>query len=490
MLPEFPESCGTTYTRSPQSRRRTCAIKSGAFKQSQLGHNADHRASSKLFADAEHEGREDLASATPPRTIILPGMASEHPNWTGDESIEDAVLRMLVDKYKPLRTGTIKTAEEKMRRVPPQVATQPPTMLPMSISENPSAIPSSSSHPRVHQADEVLLPAVEGHKPWLTTFKVPSHATASIRYGHFPAVGGSASSSKCSSTRSIAQSGSADDDRARRKEREVKKRSEIARRLTRAKEFTLDYRLGITKSSGVQARSNPVSMKGWAGLVEERIERARLEGHFRTIKGRGMPLRRDDEEHNPFIAREEFLMNRIVQRQGAAPPWVEIQGELDAALATFRAVLKQSWVRRAVRMLTLSPRPLYELSLADVRALRDGEWEARERAYHESALVEVNALVRKYNALAPYAVRRPYYVLDVELGRAYEESGEDILGELGGRLRNSGAWNPGGRINDDVDGGLATVGGQSSGRSILWLRDLFWQWFRGRGRTWRVSRSL
>lgn len=181
------------------------------------------------------------------------------------------MLRMLVDKYKPLRTGTVETAEEKMRRAPPQVAAQPPTMLPMSMSESPSAIPSSSHHPRVHREDEVLLPAVEGHKPWLTTFKVPSHAMASIRYGHFPAVGGSASSSK-SSTRSTAQSGSADDDRARRKEqREVKKRSEIAGRLTRAKESTLDYRLGIAKSAA-QARSNPVSMKGWAGLVEERIE--------------------------------------------------------------------------------------------------------------------------------------------------------------------------------------------------------------------------
>jgi hypothetical protein len=77
-----------------------------------------------------------------------------------------------------------------------------------------------------------------------------------------------------SSTRSGAQVGQAEDDRARRKEREVKQRSEIAGRLTRAKESTLDHRLGITKSikSGMQARPNPVSIKGWAGLVEERIE--------------------------------------------------------------------------------------------------------------------------------------------------------------------------------------------------------------------------
>ena len=79
--------------------------------------HVDHRASSKLFADAEHEERTSVALT---RTSIHQGTTSEHPNWTGDESIEDAVLRMLVDKYKPLRTGKIRTAEEKMHRAPPQ----------------------------------------------------------------------------------------------------------------------------------------------------------------------------------------------------------------------------------------------------------------------------------------------------------------------------------------------------------------------------------
>jgi DnaJ family protein C protein 28 len=82
-------------------------------------HNVDHRASSKLFADAEHEER--TGGVTPTRTGIHRGATSDHPNWTGDESIEDAVLRMLVDKHKPLRTGTIRTAEEKMHRAPPQI---------------------------------------------------------------------------------------------------------------------------------------------------------------------------------------------------------------------------------------------------------------------------------------------------------------------------------------------------------------------------------
>ena len=139
------------------------------------------------------------------------------------------------------------------------------------MSEDPSSTP-SSSRLHVYRADEPLLPAVEGHKPWLTTFKVPSHATASVRYGHIPTVGSASSST--SSTRRAVQAGPTGDDRTRRKEREVKKRSEIVGRLTRAKESTFDYRLGITKNlkSGIHARSNPVSVKGWAGLVEERIE--------------------------------------------------------------------------------------------------------------------------------------------------------------------------------------------------------------------------
>lgn len=254
-------------------------------------HNVDHRASSKLFADAEREEAAEQTGTPPPRAAILPRAAPEHPNWMGDERMEDAVLRMLVDKYKPLRTGSMQTSEDKIRRVPPlAMSAQPSTPTPTPISETPSSVPSlpspsPSRHPRVYRANEPLLPAVEGHKPWLTTFKAPSHPdAASIRYGQFPALR-SGSSSSGSSSRAVAQSGAVDDDRARRQRREAKKRSEVAGRLTRAKESTLDYRLGIIKGAKgggaqaqvqVQVRQNPVSMKGWAGLVEERIEVRRI----------------------------------------------------------------------------------------------------------------------------------------------------------------------------------------------------------------------
>jgi DnaJ homolog subfamily C member 28 len=498
---------------------------------SSRSYTVDHRASSKLFSDAE---REEATTGERRASVggggALPGsrVVPEHPNWTGDERIQDAVLRMLVDKYKPLRTGTIQTAEDKIRRlaVPTLSASAPQHSststsetgppLPPSLSPSPPPPPHRHHNHRIYRADEPLLPAVEGHKPWLTTFKAPSHAKASIHYGQFPARGSDLSSSAGnSSRRSAASSGFAEDDgdRVRRQQREAKKRSEVAGRLTRAKEYTLDYRLGIIKGvkggAQTQVNPNPVSMKGWAGLVEERIEvcvcvslfmntttpqtnlffslvmqRARREGHFRTIKGRGKPLERSVEEHNPFIAREEFLMNRIVQGQGAAPPWVEIQRELEAAVVGFRALLRQSWVRRAVRVLTLTSSSSFSRwsspSIEDVCALRDREWEARERAYHEAALADVNALVRKYNALAPYAVRRAYYVRDVELRRTYEESGEEILQELRGRQQRPLRESSHGETDDEGEL-LVVVGEQSSSSSPERLLDLFWRWLR-RGR--------
>lgn len=71
------------------------------------------------------------------------------------------------------------------------------------------------------------------------------------------------------------------------------------------------------------------------------MQRARNEGLFQGIKGRGKPIVKANEESNPFISREEFLMNRIVQRQGAAPPWVEFQsGKRDYAYSIWHVSLE------------------------------------------------------------------------------------------------------------------------------------------------------
>lgn len=159
--------------------------------------------------------------------------------------MEDAVLRMLVDKYKPLRGGTIRTAEEKLKHTPPSVRQE-------TVNENVTRTMQSN------WADEPILPAIEGHKPWLTTYKAPSYTATSIRMGRFPPA-----SARAPST----------DDRTRRMEKEAKKRNEVVGRLTKAKESTLDYRLGVDRSGAQrQIRANPVSLRGWTSLIEDKIE--------------------------------------------------------------------------------------------------------------------------------------------------------------------------------------------------------------------------
>ena len=177
-------------------------------------------------------------------------------------------------------------------------------------------------------------------------------------------------------------------------------------------------------------------------------------------------------------------MNRIVQRNGAAPPWVELQTgmylvsfdfprgskdrrfeELDSSLQSFRASLQASWTRRAIRMLSLSlpPTALATLAPSDISSLRDSEWEARECAYHDAAIEEVNSLVRRYNGVAPYPVRRPYHDRKGELDRVYKESVDGILKGLEERARDiaSGKIMMGGGYGEED-------GGRSAAKGIAW----------------------
>jgi DnaJ family protein C protein 28 len=62
--------------------------------------------------------------------------------------------------------------------------------------------------------------------------------------------------------------------------------------------------------------------------------------------------------------------------------------------------------------------------------MRDPEWEEKEKSYHEHGIAELNTMVRRYNGIAPYSVRRGLHTREAELARCYETSGERILSEL------------------------------------------------------------
>ena len=216
-------------------------------------------ASEKIFADALKEESETVSGTSPSRLSYL---QAEHENWTGEENIRDAVLRMLVDKYKPLRGPTIRSADEKLHTAPPQVSGD--------TTNHYNSAQNEYKPDWQKRAMEPLLPAVEGHRPWHTTFSAPSHAVApSIKAGSFYSSTTDSSVVNREGTRSLGV------DEGKNIDISSRRRSATATRLGNARESTIDYKLGIkgkVRIRGTSKRSIPTGVKAWASVVEERIE--------------------------------------------------------------------------------------------------------------------------------------------------------------------------------------------------------------------------
>ncbi|GAA6000730.1 hypothetical protein JCM10207_004629 [Rhodosporidiobolus poonsookiae] len=307
------------------------------------------------------------------------------------------VKRILDDSYKPLRV-------KGYQKPVPQPAPLPSQLFTPASADKPAADPSA-----------------DAHNPWTIAFKAPDHYNPAPGYrARIPL--GAGPSVKAKEVAAARRAGSA------RKAR-----------LSSAYEKSLDYRGGVRgeeAGGGGGAERHDTAMLGlggWGGIVENRILQAQREGLFKINKGRGKPLPKDDAESNPFISRSEFLINRILVEQEVSPPWVELQKELEGALASFRSELRANWTRRALRI-----RSSEGLTSAVVREILDGwkdpEWEQREKAYHECSLSDLNNLTRKYNVIAPYHVRRPLLTLRSELDQAIASCAPAIAQELKRRL--------------------------------------------------------
>jgi DnaJ family protein C protein 28 len=268
-------------------------------------------ASAKLFEDAsspaELAEERRLAARREHLEQVMGVGKQQGENWTGDESLQDTVLRMLVDKYKPMRgiAGGIKTADEKLKANPPLVNGRLIEEI-VDEDEEGSRMIRTNAIPR----EPPILPGIEGHEPWMTTFKTPSFAKSpQIKVMRLPPLG---PPSETSSTTKTEGKSKAKADRGKMK------RVKEATRMGNAKERMLDYRYG----GSIRASApNPTTMRGWQSLIDDRIEvshllfgckpaltveqKARAQGEFNALKGHGKPLTAEIEAKNPFISREE-----------------------------------------------------------------------------------------------------------------------------------------------------------------------------------------
>jgi hypothetical protein len=138
------------------------------------------------------------------------------------------------------------------------------------------------------------------------------------------------------------------------------------------------------------------------GVLSDAIIRsARARGDFDDLPGRGKPLEHDPLIDNPFIDRTEYFLNRIVQRNGAAPPWVIMQMEVDTETTSFRSRLNSAFDR-------ISRTTTEKTSIMQ-------KFEDLELRFFEKQVLHVNSRVRSYNVMCPSPVRKQLLELDNEI---------------------------------------------------------------------------
>ena len=408
------------------------------------------RASDQLFRDAVKE--EKILQQKQRRAS--PG---EDPVWTGDERLEDAVLRMLMDKYKPLRSGASGRDSELER---------------LQKSQKPSERPLSSLEEKPVARAKPYTP--EG-QPLNAVFVTPTHARADspkVYRGRYLNVEApkSAMAKKLDTMGLSPTQLPLANRQAMAHVRQSLRRVVENERVENAVQIKLNHNgKGSASVESTQQHRPLIAMvgavKGIAGLAEQKIEEARHRGVFERNSLRGKPIVVDHNEGNPYLGREEFFLNRMVHRQGARPPWVELHVEVKTEEKTLRQRIQHAWICRALMCLDESEAwhqftpvrvdwgrvdnktelPVFYVDesmdagqarlLNWVQGFRDPEWIRREANFHAEAVHQLNQVIRRYNQLAPYSARKMLYSKDLFLKTTLDQAYPFLLEAVSARVR-------------------------------------------------------
>lgn len=132
-------------------------------------------------------------------------------------------------------------------------------------------------------------------------------------------------------------------------------------------------------------------------IVERRIWHSMEEGHFENLPGKGKPL---DLSINPYADPAEDTLYRILNKNGCAPEWVELNKEIRSAMSEWRRALKKAWMSRS-------------------NGSRS-EWDERSEAL-KVQMRSINDKVFRYNLLVPFGRQMSGMKWEKELDRLSDE---------------------------------------------------------------------
>lgn len=162
-----------------------------------------------------------------------------------------------------------------------------------------------------------------------------------------------------------------------------------------------------TRSQGAGALNR---LRHWRDVVEEILGDAQARGDFDNLRGKGQPLRLEDDT----AAGDKALAYRVLKNNNIAPPEIERGREIDGELERADELL-ETLRRRRNALLGGKTSP----SAADRRMynlVRD-----KTEAQYRELLRATNSKVLSLNILAPAALHRPTIKVDARMQAFAEE---------------------------------------------------------------------
>lgn len=118
---------------------------------------------------------------------------------------------------------------------------------------------------------------------------------------------------------------------------------------------------------------------------EDPIDRAMREGKFDNLRGKGKPLRLDE---NPHEDPEWRLAHHVLKEGGFTLPWIQLRQEIESETEAAQSALRTAWERRQAA------------SGAAAAALADIEWRNARNTFR-AQVERINWRIRDYNLQTP-----------------------------------------------------------------------------------------
>lgn len=436
-------------------------------------------------------GTRDIAAAQP---------------WSGVESTEDATLRMLTDKYKPLR---VPSRGGGPARAPSKVDTGRPRSKPAVGVRLANARDKASSYESIRESG---LNDEEREK-MRQDMKMKFHP------------GARATPATITGLQSLANE-RIEDAIARGQFKNIPRGQKIERDHNASSPFinTTEYLMNkiiqrqeivppwiekqqelVSTATRFRSRlradwkryvSRVIASRG--GTLESQM---RLADEYALAEAQENPVKKKEEKLNAIDESGHVSQITLAGELKPSPPENTTSADIeDAQIENEIQILEQSFnddgtlksqPDQTVTISLSEPLPpaacppanqQFTPRKASVAPFRDPSWENTERAYLSAAVENLNSIARSYNLMAPPIARKPYYYLDRELRSCFADVAPQVAAAIRERALapqikgiEMGGTRPGGLLESFGRGDGATVYDERKpqyGFKEFW-RDLF-----------------